>query len=180
MVMPGVGKMPLTGTEHVHERMGGHIVQFTTTGVAEGDPNEYHARTFLEWNPETDSYQMVSFSNMGEFTHCEMNWTDESTLTNFISSNWLGQSMLSRGVMKVMEDKILRRHPCDLLAWRTRCTCSTSTTCARTIDGLGPVTPGPSARRTPRCHRGVEEFGAGERIDSVGVKGEFAPKWGDF
>ncbi|MEO0479254.1 MAG: hypothetical protein AAF196_07220 [Planctomycetota bacterium] len=106
MVMPGFGKMPLTGTEQVHKRMGGHIVEFTTTGIAEGDPNEYHARTFVEWNPMTESYQMVSFSNMGEFTHCEMNWTDDSSLTNFISSEWLGQSMLSRGVMKVSDDKV--------------------------------------------------------------------------
>lgn len=106
-VMPGAGKLDVSGVDKIRKRMGGHVVEFETTAVATGSPDEYQAFAFLEWHPETSSYWMVSFSNMGEFAQSEMTWADESTLTNFSSMSWLGQSMVARNVFKIEGEKLL-------------------------------------------------------------------------
>lgn len=102
MVMPGMGRMDLTGGESIKMRAGGHAMEFMTHGVA-GEGPRWEGRTWVSWNPHRENYRMVMFSNYGEVSAVEMEWVDDGQMLSYGVGRMMGMPMLGRTVVTMGE-----------------------------------------------------------------------------
>ncbi|MBK8979179.1 MAG: DUF1579 family protein [Planctomycetes bacterium] len=101
MVLPGAGRIELTGTETIESRVGGHCVVMHQQGRA-GDGPGWEGLTFATWNDHDQRYDFVWFDSNGTVSLAQSHWRDGRFLSVGLNQ-WLGQPMLNRSVL-VLKD----------------------------------------------------------------------------
>lgn len=102
IMVPGTPAMEITGVDTVKPLFGGNVVHVHTTGVAEGQPDEYVGELFYGFDERRNGIVALYLSNMGEVGEMMGSFSDDHRQFILTSSApYMGQPCSQRMVMQL-------------------------------------------------------------------------------